>query len=167
MTAPAHPFWDYSLRFYADPETQAACLDLQDRLGADVNIVLYALYRASRGDQLDLGGLRQADQAVSAWRDDVVRPLRQVRRALKPHTHALSAADQSRVHDGIKKLELEAEQAQQYHLEGLAIAATTMSKDMAARANIATCAAYLEIDPSDPALATLLNRFETLRQTRP
>ena len=94
MIAPAQPFWDYSLRFYADPETQAACLDLQDRLGADVNIILYALYRASRGDQLDLGGLRQADQAVAAWRDDVVRPLRQVRRALKPHPHALSPAAQ-------------------------------------------------------------------------
>ena len=167
MTSPTHPFWDYSLRFYADPETKAACLDLQDRFGADVNIVLYALYRASRGDQLDLGGLREADQAVAAWRDDVVRPLRQVRRALKPHPHALSAADQSRVHDRIKKLELEAEQAQQYHLEGLAIAATTISEDIAARANIATCAAYLEIDPSDPALATLLKRFQTLRQTRP
>ena len=91
--------------------------------------------------------------------------MRQLRRALKSNPHPLSAADQSRLRDGIKNLELEAEQAQQYHLEGLAIAATTMSEDMAARANIATCAAYLEVDPSDPALATLLNRFETLRQT--
>ena len=167
MTLAPDPFWDYSLRFYTDPEAQAACLDLQDRSGADVIIVLYALYRASKGDQLDVGSLRQADQAVASWRGEVVRPLRQLRRALKPNPHPLSAADQSRLRDGIKKLELEAEQVQQYYLQGLAISATPTSENRAARANLAAYAAYLEVDPSDPVLATLLNRFETLRQTRP
>ena len=167
MTLPPHPFWDHSLRFYTDPETQTACLELQNRLGADVNIVLYALYRASKGERLDVGSLRRADQAVASWRGEVVRPLRQLRRALKPNPHPLSAADQSRLRDGIKNLELEAEQVQQYYLEGLAISAIATSEDQAARANLAAYAAYLEVDPSDPVLATLLNRFETLRQTRP
>ncbi len=165
MTLPPHPFWDQSLRFYTDPETQAACLDLQNRLGGDVNIVLYALYRASKGDQLDFGGLRVADQAVASWRTEVVRPLRQLRRALKSNPHPLSAADQSRLRDGIKKLELEAEQVQQHYLEGLAISATATSEDLAARANLAAYAAYLEVDPSEPAFAILLNRFEALRQS--
>ena len=103
MTTPPHPFWNHSIRFYSDPETQAACLDLQHRLGADVNIALYALYRASKGDQLDVDSLRRADQAVASWRDDVVGPLRQLRRELRPHPHPISAADQSRILDGIKK----------------------------------------------------------------
>ena len=167
MSASAQSFWDHSLRFYADPETQVACLDLQDRLGADVNIVLYALYRASRGDQLDISGVRQADHAVASWRNDVVRPLRQVRRALKPNPHLLSVEDQSVIRDGIKKVELAAEQALQHHLEGLVIAAIMTSEDRAARENLAAYAAYLEADPSDPALTILLNRFEALRQTRP
>ena len=166
MTTPPHPFWKHSLRFYSDPETQAACLDLQHRLDADVNIALYALYRASKGDQLDVDSLRRADQAVASWRDDVVRPLRQLRRELRPHPHPISAADQSRIRDGIKKLELEAERIQQYYLEGLVISATATSKDQAARANLVAYAAYLEVDPSDPALATLLNRFEAMHQSR-
>lgn len=165
MTLAPNPFWDHSLRFYTDPETQAACLDLQDRSGADVNIVLYALYRASNGEQLDVGSLRQADQAVASWRGQVVRPLRRLRRALKPNPHPLSAADQSRLRDGIKKLELEAEQVLQYYLEGLAISATATSENQAARANLAAYAAYLEVDPSDPAFAILLNRFKALRKS--
>ena len=165
MTLPPHPFWDHSLRFYPDPETQAACLDLQNRLGADVNIVLYALYRASKGERLDVGNFRRADQAVASWRGEVVRPLRQLRRALKSNPHPLSAADQSRLRDGIKNLELEAEQVQQYYLQGLAISATATSENQAARANLAAYAAYLEVDPSDPAFAILLNRFKALRKS--
>ena len=167
MTASAQSFWDHSLRFYADPEAQAACLDLQDRLGADVNIVLYALYRGSKGHQLDIIGVRQADRAVASWREDVVRPLRQVRRALKTHPYELSVEDQSELRDEIKKLELTAEQALQNHLEGVVIAARITSEDRAARENLAAYAVYLEADPSDPALAILMNRFRALRQTRP
>ena len=162
-----HPFWEYSLRFYADPETQAACLDLQDRSYADVNIILYALYRASRGDQLNLDGLRQADLAVASWRIGVVQPLRQLRRALKHSPHALKMAHQSELHVAITKLELQAEQAQQYHLEELAIAATATSAESAAQANLEAYATYLEVDPSDPAIVTLLNRFEALRKASP
>ena len=37
----AEALWPFSLRFYDDADTQAACLALQDRFGGDVNVMLW------------------------------------------------------------------------------------------------------------------------------
>ena len=76
-------FWDFSLRFYARPGVAAACLDLQDEAGADVNVVLYLLFLASQGRQLAQTEVAEIDNLVAVWREQVVRPLRSARRHLK------------------------------------------------------------------------------------
>ena len=156
------PFWAYSLRFYADPDTQAACLDAQDRLGADVNVVLYVLFQASRGTRLDPDAVRTADAAAASWRARVVQPLRDLRRDLKTHPHPLPGAAQKAVRDGVKALELRAEQAQQQHLEALNIGGREAPPAEAARNNLAAYAAMLNAAPDDPAFAALEHRFAQL-----
>ena len=40
-------FWEFSLAFYAPEPVGAACLSLQDRRGADVNILLLCCWLAT------------------------------------------------------------------------------------------------------------------------
>ena len=56
-------FWNYSLRFYDNPETEKAFIDAQNRLGADVNLILYLLFRAQGGLRLDLDDIKNAENA--------------------------------------------------------------------------------------------------------
>ena len=58
----------------------SACLELQDRHGLDVNLLLYACFAASRGVSLSVADLGAVDAAAAEWRESMVRPLRQLRR---------------------------------------------------------------------------------------
>ena len=59
---PAVPsFWDFSLAFYAMPGVADACLQLQDGCGADVNVLLFLLYRARDGYMLSAAEVPAAE----------------------------------------------------------------------------------------------------------
>ena len=53
MTPRANPFWRFSLRTYRAPGVQEACLALQDRCGADVNLLLFCGWTGRDGRALD------------------------------------------------------------------------------------------------------------------
>lgn len=76
--------WPFSLRFYRRAGVASACLELQDRLGADVNLLLFALWHGASG-RGRLGGreLAALSSAVAPWQSQVVIPLRAIRRRLK------------------------------------------------------------------------------------
>jgi uncharacterized protein (TIGR02444 family) len=80
---PANAFWDYALRLYRREGVEAACLDLQERHGLDVNVVLFCCWLASRGIEAEPGWLKAVIAAVNPWHADIVQPLRAVRRRLK------------------------------------------------------------------------------------
>lgn len=79
MTWPESAFWDYSLLLYSRPGVEHACLALQQRHDLNVNVVLFACWLAERGITLDQPILARAEQAVSPWHQEIVRPLRGVR----------------------------------------------------------------------------------------
>lgn len=107
-----NPFWDFSLAVYRRPGVPAACLDLQDRRGADVNVLLFAAWAgAACGVRLTGAELARLDAAVAPWREEVVRPLRAVRRRAKGEDDGLYAR--------LKAVELEAERIQQDRLHAL------------------------------------------------
>jgi uncharacterized protein (TIGR02444 family) len=113
-------FWDFSLRFYALPGVAPACLRCQDEAGADVNVVLFLLWKAASGQRVGEDGVRAAEEASVAWRAQVVKPLRAVRRGLKEA--ALAAVDRDgRFRPQMQALELEAERLQQETLARLTI----------------------------------------------
>ena len=78
---PDSPFWRFSLALYVRDGVPAACLALQDREQADVNLVLLALWLAAIGHRLDATAGRRLAQAAERWQRPVIGPLRQVRRA--------------------------------------------------------------------------------------
>ncbi len=83
MRRESNDFWRHSLHIYRRPEVQAACLALQDTIGADVNLLLYCCWIGHGGRSLARTELRRAITEVRRWQSEVIVPLRQTRRALK------------------------------------------------------------------------------------
>ena len=80
----AAAFWRFSLALYGKPGVSQAAIRLQDRHGLDVNLLLLCCFVGAGGQgALTRAELAQADRAVRRWRQEVVQPLRAVRRALK------------------------------------------------------------------------------------
>ncbi|HEY6132031.1 MAG TPA: TIGR02444 family protein [Halioglobus sp.] len=102
-----NPLWDYSLATYSRDGVAQTCLQLQDTYGMDVNLLLYAAWLAQKERYLSRDHLLEVDALIADWRNNVVRPLRALRRYL----HAEPPADG--IIDEIKTLELRAEQQQQ------------------------------------------------------
>ncbi|WP_114966243.1 TIGR02444 family protein [Alkalilacustris brevis] len=154
-------FWAFSLKFYDSPEVQEACLALQDEGSADVNLALYLLFRARDGVAFDAASVAQVDAAVAGWRDDVVVPLRSLRRKLKPSPFSVDDEGQQKLRNQIKKAELEAERLEQFHLEARfgRFPGQPMAPDMAARTSLAALNAHLGGKLPERAVAALLNRF--------
>jgi len=113
MSALDNPFWTYSLETYASDGAAAACLDLQDRNGLDVNLLLLCCWLGSRGAELGRGDVRRAITLADEWAGPVITPLRAVRRHLKPFTDETHIAA---FREQVAALELSAEQIQQARL---------------------------------------------------
>jgi uncharacterized protein (TIGR02444 family) len=115
LTLPLHgPHWIYALDLYGRPGVSDACLLLQDRAGVDVNILQVALHAAAqRGIVLSARDLQEADAAVQAWRQEIVLPLRAIRRRLKEGPEPAPGPDAEALRTKVKGAELVAEQIEQ------------------------------------------------------
>ena len=108
---PAHPFWNWSLEIYGRPGVEDPLLDLQDRLGLDVNLLLFACWTGATGRGRLVGGewTRLID-GTADWRASVIEPIRAVRRHLKDRGDMPGAAA---LRERVKALELEAERIEE------------------------------------------------------
>lgn len=116
MQTQGRDFWDFSVAIYDRPAVAFCCLDLQDRFGADVNLLLLGLWRATLGlASWAPGEAARAEAAISPLRA-VLTPLRQARRALRP----LAADDDEArlLYSDMKELELRLERLAQAYLVG-------------------------------------------------
>jgi uncharacterized protein (TIGR02444 family) len=107
--------WDFSLAIYKAPEVVLALLRLQDECNADVNLVLYILWRAALGQRVSDAGVMFMEQETALWRQHVVWPLRMTRRAMKQF--AAGSLQSEALRRRVKDDELEAERLQQAFLE--------------------------------------------------
>ena len=107
------PLWTFALAVYGRDGVADECLALQERWQLDVNLLLFAAcVGAVEGVRLAGEDIAAASAAVAGWQGDIVHPLRQARRALKPASadagnplHEPSSALRAQV----KLAELEAE----------------------------------------------------------
>jgi uncharacterized protein (TIGR02444 family) len=105
------PQWAFALRFYARPEVAEALLRLQDRAGADVCVVLFALFIArTHCAVVDDADLADLDAAITDWRREVIWPLRCLRRRLRHGPGPVPAAATQALVQCIKAAEIDAEQ---------------------------------------------------------
>jgi uncharacterized protein (TIGR02444 family) len=106
------PFWQFSGLVYGRPGVAEACVDLQDRHGLDVNLLLFCAWAGAQGRRLDRGDLGLLRGASRPWHDAVVAPLRSARRWLKRQTAVPEDLGES-FRDKVKSLELQAEMLEQ------------------------------------------------------
>jgi uncharacterized protein (TIGR02444 family) len=167
--SPESPFWRFSLRFYGRPGVADACLALQDKGGADVNLLLFLLFLAERKRQLDAAAIARLDAAVSQWRDSVVKPLRALRRGLKPGIEFIPGTVIETFRAQIKRLELESEQIEQHRLEEFAgndAGSPADSRIDAAQSNVAAYCGMLADVPQE-AVAAVLRSFADFHPIEP
>ena len=146
--------WHFSLALYGRAPVAALCLELQDRHGGNVNVLLWCCWLGQRGHYLTEVQLAQATQRLAAWEQAVVQPLRQLRRSLK-HTSLGSTIEVTPTRDAILAAELRAEQQAQAWLYRLAseLGLGGQAETLAASENVsgANIASYLRfLDPSEP-----------------
>lgn len=151
-------FWAYSLRIYAQHGIGEACLALQDGAGADVNMALFALWAASRGQRLLPADFTRVEVRVQPWRIQVIHPLRAARRALKP----LAVTDDARhLYASVKDVELEAERQQQAMMEPMLPLREPDAAASLTEENLAAYATAVGLHLPDPAVATLASATRT------
>lgn len=151
-------FWAYSLRIYAQHGIGEACLALQDGAGADVNMALFALWAASRGQRLLPADFTKVEARVQPWRTQVIHSLRAARRALKP----LAVTDDARrLYASVKDVELEAERQQQAMMEPMLPLREPDTAASLAEENLAAYATAAGLHFPDPAVATLVGAIRT------
>jgi uncharacterized protein (TIGR02444 family) len=117
MNDAEHPFWTWSLEFYRRPDVERVLLDLQDRLGLDVNILLYACWTGVNGHRpLTKEECERLLTDTQNWRAHVTGALREIRRFLKSDAGMAGAEEMRRK---VLGLELEAEHVTQMRIAGL------------------------------------------------
>jgi len=102
----ANPFWDFSLKRYAKTPVQQQCLQLQEDAGANVNVVLFALWLASENRLFDHDLVLHHAEFL-CWHEQVIVPLRQARFGVKQ-----SGLSDS-LYKAVKQSELDAERVEQ------------------------------------------------------
>lgn len=109
----ADDFWEFSLAFYCREAVANACLSLQDRRGADVNLILAICWLARSGYTTSDAAIAAGLAATGSWSDAVLRPLRAVRRRLGAEFPEVAANDRQSIKHGLLSVELEAERISQ------------------------------------------------------
>jgi uncharacterized protein (TIGR02444 family) len=109
----AEQFWEFSLAIYCKQQVAAACHSLQDRRGADVNILLFGCWLATQGCRLNDTGFKAAIAAVEDLRSHVIEPLRKVRRRLKKRFPEIAKIDKQSINHAVMSAELECERLAQ------------------------------------------------------
>ena len=163
----ASTIWPYVLRLYGVAEFGPAGIALQDSVGADVDILLYLCFLADGARPAARDDVARMDASVKAWRENVVKPVRALRRQLKDGIAPVPLSVSDPIRNIVKNVELDAERIQ---LETLArefplasMPPSALDRDALARANVMAYAAYLGGFPDQPvaALLTAFGKLET------
>jgi uncharacterized protein (TIGR02444 family) len=123
--------WRFAYSFYSEQGVSPACLILQDKLGVDVDILLFAIFaQVKRGVLLDTNDLQAVDDIVRDWRGEIVQTLRRVRTRLKSGPGPAPSSVTEELRNRLKTAELEAEQIE------LAVLADWLDRQPPRRADV-------------------------------
>ncbi len=111
-------FWTFTLGVYGREGVRPSALHLQEARGADVNLLLYAMWRASLGlPPFDNAHAAALASRVRAWREAVVEPLRAVRTGLRGGVAHVPGDEAEGLRKRTLELEIEAERVEQAVIE--------------------------------------------------
>lgn len=105
--------WDYICALWVDERLAQELLRRQDEESLDVILELFNRWvRHARNRPLSAEESNAAEALVRGWRDDTVRPLRQVRRTTRKHLEATGIAELAEARKAIQAAEMATERAQ-------------------------------------------------------
>lgn len=152
--------WQFSLQLYSKSNVKDACLTLQDKHHADVNLVLFLLYQGSLQRQLSTESIQHIDNNTRSFRERVIQPIRALRKSLKGKAFSVEA-DQDSLYQNILGLELSAEKLAQTQLETIdVITQNGLTPLQAATDNLSAYATLLGIQQPHRAIETLLSHID-------
>jgi uncharacterized protein (TIGR02444 family) len=145
----AHPShaWDWAVAAYARPGVEQALLDLQDRFGQCVPLLLTAAWAATAGRAFDEESLEAAADAARVYEGTLIGPLRAIRRTLKAPVPDLDDPARLAMREQIKAVELDAERRLIGALEALAPAPGASGVRPIAEALVAAARAWARVVP--------------------
>jgi len=155
LGAESDALWSFSLAFYGRPDVADALVALQDKAGLNVNLALFAIWVGLSGrGRLDAQRIGMAERAVHPIEIELIRPLRALRRQLKP----VPDPDVQALRDRIKGIEIDAEKFAQTKLA--AIAGPISKRDPSARLADAEAnlLGYLGAEHQSGSPATVIHR---------
>jgi uncharacterized protein (TIGR02444 family) len=97
--------WDWTLAAYGQPGVPEACLTLQDAYGQNTSLLLWAVWAEASDPDL----LARAVEVTRRWDDLALKPIRQVRRALKAAFPGVADKAREGLREDVKAVELHAE----------------------------------------------------------
>lgn len=117
MKFPSSALWDFSTRTYRIPQVETACLNLQDTVNADVNIILYCCWMGEQRHALSSEQLKLLMETTDPWQNSILKPLRNARRMMKQHIIAMPAELLEQTINNMSEMEINAERMEQQALE--------------------------------------------------
>lgn len=144
MRAMSTGLWEFSLRLYKAPNVADACLGLQETSGVDVPVLLFAAWLKQASLALSPAKTEQIIELVSDWRDEVVGPLRTIRKRLKSGPKPAPDRQSETLRNAVKAAELSAEQIelQVLETEGLFLAMISDDTNRSADENLTLVVRY-------------------------
>ena len=109
--------WDFALKTYGSSGASDACLLLQEESRIDVPVLLFALWLAANSAELSEAELHRIDVRIRDWREEVVWPLRTIRRRLKTGPSPAPNSETNTLRNSVKAAELNAEKIELALLE--------------------------------------------------
>jgi uncharacterized protein (TIGR02444 family) len=101
--------WPFALEVYGRPGVEALLLELQDGHDQCVPLLLWSLWAAAGGRLAGASKTAACAELARAWQAAAVTPLRTLRRDLKRSAGPKTAKARTRIREGVKALELDAE----------------------------------------------------------
>jgi uncharacterized protein (TIGR02444 family) len=112
--------WAFAAAAWGSPGVEAICLELQDVDGQCPALLLWRLWTLKDARAVDPDTLDKALHAARSWEDEVLAPLRAVRRRLAARSGLTPEAARTALRRKLLDAELEAEHALIDTLEALA-----------------------------------------------
>ncbi|MEM9705399.1 MAG: TIGR02444 family protein [Pseudomonadota bacterium] len=120
LATEAGRLWTWSVAHYQKPGVSDLLISFQDAHNLNVNLILWCHWTATFRGAVETKILREAFAVSNQWAEQVVRPLRNVRRKLKTPSARLNAQRVEALRQMIKQSELDAEAIEQQALEQVA-----------------------------------------------
>ncbi|MBJ8345514.1 TIGR02444 family protein [Antrihabitans sp. YC2-6] len=133
----------FALGVYGAEGVSSACLLLQESVGLDVNLLLFAAhFGAEKGRILTPSHIDVLRGRIDPWHAEVVRPLRVVRKRLKSGPAPAPDARTAELRSALQRLEIQAELIE---LAELKVVGDTLEAEPAIGTTAARAAAAIDV----------------------